>query len=171
MANKKLCFGMLGMVLVFGIVLFGCDPDGGNESNTDPKTIKITGFNLEGYDQIFVFLCATPQYDWPPVVESRAEISGSDITVELAPTLDDESAGEPWTGSGKYYLWIQLGPTENQGPGHRPVYVYAVDGASPVSNGATADYSANGTLIYIEDTVTILEFSEFVYRGVDPEAG
>ena len=152
-----------------------------------PKSIKITGFNLTGYSDLFVFVSETPQPiysqdaegNWLPErgIESRAAISGPDITVKLAPTYWDESAGQvhigdPWTGSGTYYLWLQISPEGATGPGLRRVYVYAVNGTSPVAEGAEADYNADGIVpIDIKDAVTTLEFSKFVYRGHDPTAG
>jgi hypothetical protein len=180
MKMKNKCFFGFGVLLVFGFILAGCDTDTGGETNTDPKSIKITGFNLEGYSKLFVFLSDTPQLTWSDErqFESRAEISGSDITVELAPTFFDESndqvkVGEPWTGSGKYYLWIQIAPTVYTGPGQRPVYFYAIDGTSPVSEKAEVNYNnADGIApVYINEAVTTLEFSKFVYRGHDPTAG
>jgi hypothetical protein len=180
---KNKWFVGIGVFLVMGLVLAGCKTDGNNELNTDPKSIKIIGFNLTGYEKFFVFVSETPQLNWSSKrhFESRTNISGPEITVELAPTFYDESegkvkVGEPWTGSGKYYLWIQIDEPwvdgKNPAPG-RPVYFYAVHGTSSISDGVEVDYSnANGIApIYIEEAVTILEFSKFVYRGHDSTAG
>jgi hypothetical protein len=175
MENNK--FFVLGM-LALGLVLAGCPTDGGDESYTGPKTIKITGFNQEGYTKLVVFVFETPQFSWPPVVECWAAINGTDITVDLYvaddpwEVFEGNASGEPWAGSGKYYLWIQLDDDSGRPPPRRPVYLYAVDGTTPVSEEAEADYDPEGIApIYIKEAVTTLEWSKFVYRGVDPQAG
>jgi hypothetical protein len=177
--NKFSVLGMLAMVLALGLTFASCDPGGGDEPYDGPKTIKITGFNVSNSQMLFIFVSNEPGcWPWPPVAGGRTGYSesglGSDITVELKDGTDDDE-GEPWTGTGKYYIWIQV---QIDGEEKRSVYHYTVDGVTQVPVTAGNLYDAynmdditNAALIDISDAITILDFTKFVYRGKDLDAG
>jgi hypothetical protein len=169
--DKCLILGMLAMALALGLFFAGCTTT--DEPNTDPKSIKIIGFNLKDKDGFGAYVVEYPQL-WSPsnkqIMKGNTSISGSDITVELKIVDGGEGwTGEPWTGNGKYYLWIYV---DDPAPG-RYYYFYAFEGTSPVSDGTEVDYNnVNGIApIYIDEAVTTLEFSRFIYRGYDSTAG
>jgi hypothetical protein len=176
---KKNKFFVLGMVLALGFVFVGCDTGTGGAPYTGPKTIKITGFSEENAKMLLVFLIKEPSWSYPPVAGGRTAYSesglGSDITVELKDKTD-QADGEPWTGTGKYYIWISA---EFPNPEKRSMYLYTVDGdikVPPVTNGNFDDlYNMDGidnvASIDIKDAVTTLDFTKFVYRGKHPTAG
>jgi hypothetical protein len=184
---KKNKFSVLGIVLALGFVFVGCEPGTGDVPNTDPKTIKITGFNLQDAEMLFLFVNNEPSSNWPPVTGGWIAASesgfGSDITVELKRDFESwdwtESKPwtefEPWTGSGQYYIWIQVGFPS---PEKRSVYHYTMDGVTQVQvtednlwDPYTMDGINNAASIDIKDAATTLDFAKFVYRGKDPDAG
>jgi len=150
---KKGRFFVLGM-LALALALSGCDT-GGDEPNNEPKTIVITGFSLQGKTDIKVYQ-----------VSSIYEMDlGNDTTVYggAGPDLTGDIAierynkdGKPWTGTGKYYIYLQVSPA-NGGKG-RSGYFYSSDGKNPAQ-------------VNIKDKVTKLEWSKFVYFREDSNAG
>jgi hypothetical protein len=151
--NKLLILGMFAMVLTLGLAFVGCNTDGG-EPNTDPKSIRITGFN-ENKTRLFVYVMhdINDDLDSDLFVYSGGFVLSdqNEYTIALKTT-----AAESWTGTGKYFIMIQVEPA-NGGQG-RSAFFYSVDGINPA-------------LIDIEDAVTTLEWSKFVYWTEHTGAG
>jgi hypothetical protein len=179
MVSKKQVWGILAVV--FGLILAGCPTDNnGSEPYLGPKSIKITGFNLQNAEMIFVFVEKNSSWDYPPVAEGRTINFGSatDITVELAESVNDwDDMNEDivrWTGTGKYYIWIQIHFSDQE---KRSVYLYTMDGVVQVEadDSSYDPYNIEGITnagsIDINSAITILDFAKFVYRGKDPTAG
>jgi predicted small secreted protein len=186
MKNKfGLIFGMLALVLALSLVFGSCatasgggDLDrGGNVANTDPKTIKITGLAWPENGWMWVYLSEGPQLFSSSHFSGSKGISSSDleITVDFYRSYDISTDQEMYditfTGSGKYYVWVQIW-TESIEQG-RQVFFYAVDGGSSVPLGQDVNYNNTDgiTPIDIKETVTTLDWSRFVYRGIDAGAG
>jgi hypothetical protein len=177
--NKFSVLGILVLVLVLELAFVGCDNGtGGDEPYDGPKTIKITGFNVADAKQLLIFFTNESSFSYPPVAGGRTAWSedglGSDITIELKDGTD-QADGETWTGTGTYYIWIQVGFPS---PTKRSVYHYTVDGIPqqpPVTDGSYdalgTDGITNAASINIKDAVTTLNFVKFVYRGEHPTAG
>jgi hypothetical protein len=177
--NKFSVLGMFALVLALDFAFVGCDngTDGG-EPYDGPKTIKITGFNVADAKQLLIFFTNKPSFSYPPVAGGRTAWSedglGSDITIELKDGTD-QADGETWTGTGKYYIWIQVALPS---PEKRSVYLYTVDGITKVPvtdenlyHAYNMDGVDNAASIDIRDAVTTLNFTKFVYRGKDETAG
>jgi hypothetical protein len=150
MANRKIMWGIVGVSLVFGLVLAGCATNTSDEPNTDPKTIVITGFNLELQNGLEFAIRETLE---GPLI-GRRWISRlppgngpRDVSMELidmdttASGTHPENGEQPWTGTGNYFISFN--------PGGNSRYFYSVDGTNP------AKY-------YIKDAVTKLAFVNFV---------
>jgi hypothetical protein len=176
--HKFYVLGILIIVLALGLVLGECATTD-DEPYAGPKSIKITGFNWENTGGIFVFIFNEPSaWSTPLVAGGRTDQIGSNINVELKDGKD-QSDGEPWTGTGKYYIWIQVAPVVSTSAGQRRVYLYTTDGVTQVSvdddNPYDDTYSMDGITnaasIDIKDAITTLDFAKFVYRGKDPTAG
>ena len=108
MANKKFFVGIMAVMLVFGMVLAGCDDgsSGGSEENTDPKKITITG--LDGKSgTVMVYLTTGGDEDGTVAVGSGT-ISGSTATVLLK-----KRDSTDWTGTGSYYMVLRIGESES----------------------------------------------------------
>jgi len=80
---------------------------------------------------------------------------GSNLTGDIAIERYNRD-GKPWTGTGKYYIYLQVSPA-NGGKG-RSGYFYSSDGKNP-------------TQVDIKNKVTKLEWSKFVYFREDSNAG
>jgi hypothetical protein len=86
---KKKRYGAALLVCVLTLGLAACSQPtggggggGGSASVPVTKSIKITGFNLQNPEMIFVFVSKN-RNPWPPVAGGRNNIVGSDIIVEL----------------------------------------------------------------------------------------
>jgi len=106
MANKKILMGMLAMVLVFGIMVVGCD-DGSTNSE---KTIIITGVSGE-YLKVADYMIFVDGADGKIVAQGDGHLSGSTITCDLYTiTLFDDggwnTTSERWTGKGSFDIGI-----------------------------------------------------------------
>ena len=117
---------MLTMVLIFGMVLVGCDTGSTNNNlgnNTDPKTLVIQNmpasvfaYGATGF-RIGVFPVGTTEVQ---ALNDTGIIAGLDNTtpgwsytgidpVNLTGTLIDISTGTPWTGNGIFTIFASLG--------------------------------------------------------------
>jgi hypothetical protein len=165
MAKKRFFFGTLATVLVLGLVFAGCTTTTNSNGKLDnnPRTIKITGFNLEGIRPLVMHL--KPESEGlfsDPVVAADPEIDGTTLSYKLAeygPEWERASPNgprddKPWTGTGKFVLGIILSPSPNDPSKNASFYFYsAVDTLEDGTNPATA--------VDIKDTVTTLEWSKF----------
>jgi hypothetical protein len=148
--------GMLAMVLALGLAFVGCDNGGGGDEPYDgPKTIKITGFNLDipvttnhktGESAKFLYVSVREPVDNGPRIANGQvkNPSGQDITFELFEN------SESWTGTGSYFILLEGPPKDSGRDGGR--YWYSVNGVDPAP-------------VDIKDAVTTLDFSDFVYTG------
>jgi hypothetical protein len=154
MANKKQVWGILAVVLVFGLILAGCPTDGA-EPYSGPKSITITDFDVEIPETTNNKTGVKGKYLYMHVREGETNDSnelafgqvinpsGQDITFELS------NSGQPWRGTGSYYIWIE-GPPKNDSTKGGGKYFYSVNGtdAAPVD---------------INSAVTTLKWSDFVW--------
>jgi hypothetical protein len=136
------------------------DPnDGGGTDDTliaaltsgPPKTIKITGYNSQDItvSDIEIFLESRGAGVWPPVAGAFVNIDGQTITVTPVNYWNTPNPGEPWTGTGKFFIVIECRPPHD-----------------PSKDGANYVYSADGinaTPVDIKDEVTTLEWSKFIW--------
>jgi hypothetical protein len=169
--NKFSVLGMLTMVLTFGIVAIGCvstdngsgkqpsgggepveDNGGGGETNNEPKTIVITGFNLplEGKGGIDIELTG----DWETethefIVHARgpARLNGQTLTCQLYVGNTDKR----WTGTGEYSVNIRIKPPK--GPEGTEFYRYQFND----------DDIHNDVRVNIKDAETTFEWSSFKF--------
>jgi hypothetical protein len=149
MASRKQMRGIL--MLLFGLILAGCLTDNsGSELHTGPKTIVITGFNLnvtKGIECVIRW-----ELDGPAIARLYRGIQGfpgSVVSMELidmdtttASGTHPENGEQPWTGTGNYF--ISFNPDNVN-------YFYSADGT-------------NIKRFYINDAVTTLDWAKFVQR-------
>jgi hypothetical protein len=156
--NKFSVLVILAMVLVLGFVLVGCDPDGG--LYTVPKSLKIIGITLtdaETNGQGSVVICeeytSEGNLGAAGVIVARAAdpviITNGELLFDLKVSNGWDATNEPWTGSGKYAICLQIAGTDgwNDDGGHHHRYWWAKGG----------EY----TKYDIKDALTTLEFSQF----------
>jgi hypothetical protein len=166
---------IVGVGLVFGLVLAGCASTGSAndtvavatndtaavvidavEVSGEPKSIKITGItvtdtNGEGAVRIF------NEQKWGDSVAREVIHTGlitdGVLSLDLNVSIGRQASDKPWTGSGKYYICLQIAGDDGwaDAGGHHYRYWW-------VKDGEVAKYD-------IKDAVTTLNFSEFVYDG------
>jgi uncharacterized protein with beta-barrel porin domain len=90
--NKKNWLGMLVMVLVFGMTVVGCGAG---------KKITITG--LSGKTGTISVGLMTSVLTSEIIAGGTVKISGDSATITL-----NNPDGTPWTGSGSFYLYLDL---------------------------------------------------------------
>jgi hypothetical protein len=143
-------FRILVMVLALGLVFASCDTNGSrDEPYNGPKTIKITGFDLEVSEGLEIGILET--LDGPKIGRIFGMPFGSgprDVSMELIDmdtTLSGthpENGEQPWTGTGNYFIFFDPDDSGSD-------YYYSVDGTTP------SKYS-------IKDAVTTLAFTKFI---------
>ena len=143
---KNRWFVGIGVLLVFGFVLTGCATTngggqqqqgggGGGEPNNEPKTIVITGFNLDSQpEEMGAFLLIDWETGGP--AGGGASRDGDTCTIKL------QKGGIPWTGTGEYFLIFEFRPGINGGK--RTLWAYQ-------------DYSH----LAINKAVTTVKWSDF----------
>ena len=132
MIDKKVSvLGMLVMVLVFGLVLFSCDTGtsdftngGGGEPNSEPKTIIITGFNLEGKTPTKGDIIDTDWNNWKVYASGGVEPGNNYKDGIITLYLWNNDGSGRFTGTGLYSLLVTVTDGES-----RSTYVFngAVD--------------------------------------------
>jgi hypothetical protein len=160
---KKALILLTLLSLALGLVLVGCKTvsDGAetiSDDDGDPKAIVITGYN----DSLkftnnggYLFSESTGIVD-PYVACGLEKITGQTITynfgtVDFAQVEDWDKFWDylkPWKGTGKLFFVINCATPKAGGWG--ATYAYSVDGKTPA-------------LVDIKDTVTMLEWSKFIY--------
>jgi hypothetical protein len=152
--DKFLILGILEMVLALGLVFAGCTTDGSDEPYNGPKTIKITGYDgSQGIIIGVMHLHPESADGWPPVANAQP-IDGQAIICPVVNWGD----GELWTGTGKFFIWIECSPPKNDSLKDGSIYVYSVDGTNPAP-------------VDIKDAVTTLEWSKFIWSKDYNKAG
>ena len=84
MANRKFRLGMLVMVLIFGMMVFGCDADGGAETEDG---IKIVAIVIPFSGQVNIHFDKIIRSSTFPVgveVDFRVFVDGSEVTLSYA---------------------------------------------------------------------------------------
>jgi hypothetical protein len=157
MKSKKylVLWGTLVIGIAFGLVLAGCASTGGAKDSAvaakqlaaaevpdEPKSIVITGFNLQGKTDSHLTL---RDGSGERVARSSFANPGTTITFKLTA---DRQGQNPWTGTGECLIELEVNPGKTLG-GAR--YWFSVDG----TNRAQVD---------IKEAVTTLDFSNFVYE-------
>ena len=153
--NKFFILGMLVIALTLGLVFAGCNTATDDGPYTGPKSIKITGFDLELTDGLEVAIRETVGGSKTGRRYSRlsAGTGPRDITMELidmdttASGTHPENGEQPWTGTGNYF--ISFNPAD--GLPESVDYYYSVNGTTP------SKYN-------IKDAVTTLKFSQFIMQ-------
>jgi len=99
----KFLFVMLAVVLVFGMMACSDSGDGTTPKQTgNAKSITITGLVEKSGDIYFGILPSST--DGTYSAAGIGTISGNSAKIDLL----DVNTGEPWTGSGSYYLAFSL---------------------------------------------------------------
>jgi hypothetical protein len=116
-------------VLALGLGLIGCD--NGTTTNTDPKSITITGIDDDGslYIGIATSLLKT---DNGLVAEGWGTVSNGSVTVALK-----TPSGNDWTGSGSYNIYVTFNGSSS----------YYTGGKSFVQLGITGQTAADAAKI------------------------
>ncbi|MDR1909507.1 MAG: hypothetical protein LBQ35_06295 [Spirochaetaceae bacterium] len=100
--SKLLLGGVLALTLVVGMMAVGCD--NGTTSNTDPKTITITG--LTGKTGEVEFIVSSTPDDVDAVAAGVGTINNNSVTIALVEL--PYGSGNVWTGTGSYYLMMEV---------------------------------------------------------------
>jgi hypothetical protein len=148
-------FGIIALVAVIGFSMAGCASTSQETTtqptspqlNNEPKSIVITGFNLElkfQPDEMGAFLL----WDWDrggPAGDGASR-NGDTLTIELKTNTD---AGRvPWTGTGEYFLLFEVRPGINGGEYTRWVYqdwaIVAINKAVTTVKWSDFDYNEEG---------------------------
>jgi hypothetical protein len=166
MKNKISLLGTVALILTVGFILPSCDHNGGDESHTGQKTIKITGYSSEsgfvgGGEMVIFSELPGPDDDWQPAAIKRWKLAdgiltdGHTYTYALVnwhkyTSQEDWDAywanPEPWTETGKFYIQIDCETPKKDPEKDGSHYVYSEDGTNP-------------TAVDIKNAVTTLEFS------------
>jgi hypothetical protein len=162
--KKDYVNGIAGIALILAMALAACSQPtggggggGGNPTPTPkPKSIKITGITETNTDgQAGIHILTTPYFSHGPnhiarEVYHTVNIINGEVYVDLKVSDGYDALDKPWTGSGKYYIFLLLASStgwSDDGGGQNHFFGWAKD-------GQIAKYD-------IQDTVTTLKFSQF----------
>jgi hypothetical protein len=141
MKRNVILAGILGMALVFGLVLAGCNngtTDNGSSGGT--KSLEITGITgITG--SVTVALADEMSEDASFPAGGTATITGGTATIPLKTVSGQSFTTNNWTGTGDYYIFFW--------------------NASSPSGMPERFASDNGDKISFSGTVTTVEFSKF----------
>jgi len=177
MVNRKNWLGILAIVLVFGMMVFGCDNDstssggdGNSNANSNgesygdsngngnvPKTLVITGVPAtEGEvtftgKQITVAIFAKAKHgDLQVVALNQVNINSTTITTPLLSATTEA----PFTGTGDFYIWIFIDVNNTKNDlSDDTAYVYTGGGSSAIPYNFT-------------NATTTIPFSQFKMMNV-----
>jgi hypothetical protein len=150
--------GILATVLIFGFVLSGCATGKNGNPDNVSKSIKIIGITLtdaETNGHGSVLICKEYKNEGnlgaAGVIVAReagsAIITNGELLFELKVSDGWNVTNEPWTGSGKYAICLQIAGTGGWDDNDFHRYWWTKD-------GEYAKYD-------IKDALTTLEFSQF----------
>jgi len=105
---KKQGVFLVVLACFLALTFISCDNGGGTVSNTDPKSIKITGIPGSGGIGVWIF-AELPHGNEMPIVTAMAAgpISNGTLFVDLMVPKNNTQLDEscpPWTGNGNYYV-------------------------------------------------------------------
>ena len=103
MANRRIYWGIFGLLLVFGLNLAGCKTDDDDPPAT-AKKLTITGIDITGGLIIALAPKNTEDQDNQPVAYGYGTIANGSVTLELKKATQTGFSNDNWTGSGEYYL-------------------------------------------------------------------
>jgi len=107
LGNKRFWSGTSVLLVVFGMIIAGCDNGSINgDGNTDPKQIIITDIDAEyvyseANADIYLFSSASTI-----VAEDSGKVAGDTFTFNLR----NSDTSEDWTGNGRYWILLKIGP-------------------------------------------------------------
>jgi hypothetical protein len=108
--NKKILLVMLAVALVLGMTLVGCKDAGGGGSSGGAKSITITGLPSGYHDEVDIEIFSDDDFIAYGYIED--EFTGTSATVPLYEWDDYSGDEKPWTGSGSYYIYLELDDDE-----------------------------------------------------------
>ena len=150
--NKFSVLGMLVILLALGFVFVGCVTDqNGNGGGDVPKAIKFIGNFPQGItgEALYLFPSSTRPDSWPPVaIGGGVNSEGNLRLVKWYPNMD-WSKREDWTETGRFYILMQCQPPKDPSKDGSN-FVYSEDGENP-------------TLVDINDAVTTIDNSKFIW--------
>jgi hypothetical protein len=156
MRKNSFLVGTLAMMLVFGLVVIGCETgDDDSTGDTSAKTIiveDITGYTGEVCIRVFSDLNDVVNNQPRNAGIGYTQISNGSVSVELTvPSSDGNtiSSETKWTGNGSYYIYFM--PKGANG-------YSTVDGMIYVGSGTTAQkYNINKAVI----TLSYNDFKQY----------
>jgi hypothetical protein len=120
--DKFMLLGMLAVVLTLGLVFAGCDPNGGDDPYTGPKSITITDITVISGEAI-VRLVRSDDFKMSGVVaEGTGSISNGSVTVVIK--KQDQT---DWNETGAYCLVLSEA-VASDGEAKTFVYTNGLDG-------------------------------------------
>jgi len=160
MKKNRICFiGILIMLLLLSNTLVSCD--NGNGSDSIPKSIRITGFNLPDRTRVSVEVIEGFEPDFIYLAKGQTENIGSTMTFDLyeySGYTDDFVETTRWTGSGNYYIGIVVRPSITAGKSDTFYLHGPVGGNWP-----------DQTVCNIKDSITTLDFGRDFFYAWDGE--
>jgi hypothetical protein len=149
MANKKFLLGILATVLAFGMAVIGCDDGSGDDENTDPKKITITG--ITGVEGSWVMINLMD--DQNTIVAAAQESMAEEITF----SLKQENGTTDWTGTGSYLVILSIGSGQNS-----VNYLYTEGKSFEDLEIASEEDMAKLPKYNISNTTSIIGFDQFM---------
>jgi hypothetical protein len=159
MANRKFLWGILAMVLVFGVLIISCNTDGDNDlsTNNNPKKITITG--LTGQSGQIIISLANHIDGASYVATGAGTISGDSVTL----SLKKYGFNIDWTDTGSYYSYVTIGSKN-------PLSAYYYTNGKTFAELGITGYLSMSDMdklekISITETTTVVAFEKFRYQG------
>jgi len=138
--GKILVFGMLALVLTLGLVLASCATMSGNR---EPKTIIITGYNLQGRTPVNGIILSSWE-PWTEAASGGVELGNNFVGDTITLYLHEPNSSRRFTGNGGYSLIVNVTPAIERG-----------------KSGSAYLYNNNGSGVIINEAVTTIEWSHF----------
>jgi hypothetical protein len=147
MKRKMYFAAILGMALMAGMFLAGCENSVTPTANADPKTIIITEFSGSSYSgKVAVITLHSSLGNEKVAAVGGVQITSNRLTLSL---YTDENFTTRWRGSGGYYILFMIGNSA----GIEKVFIYSDEEPSHSGNNVPR-YS-------ITESVSTISFSEF----------
>ena len=150
--KQKMFLGFAVLILAAIFILAGCDTDNEDNTNpnTDPKTIKITGFNgVEDGHTIWLNVQTSLGPDNVNVAFGSATVSGETLIFNLKNNVELTS---DWVGYGSYYIIIS-NYVETQTSSYEWRWVF--------TNGVTVTSIADVPKYSIDKSTATIPFDKF----------